>query len=190
MSLRKTLFRYRSYTPLPFIAVMLIFAAPSVTSMLVGGIVALAGEVFRFWGVAYAGSETRTTGGVGASKLVTSGPFAHVRNPLYIGNILLYTGFGVMSLALFPWLPAAALLYFAFQYWLIVQEEEEFLRSAYGEEYAEYCAHVPRFMPLMSPYRGRNPVRPDWRAGWKSEIRTLQGIVVVTVLLCLVWWLR
>jgi protein-S-isoprenylcysteine O-methyltransferase Ste14 len=190
LSLRKTLFTYRSYTPVPFIVAMAVFARPTLYSMAAGAIVALSGEFLRFWGVAYAGSETRVTGKVGASKLVTSGPFGLVRNPLYVGNILLYVGFGIMSMALFPWLALAALAWFIFQYVLIVQEEESFLRANFGAEYEEYCRHVGRFWPRVFPYRGESAQMPDWPAGWRSEVRTFQAIAVVTLLVCIVWWLR
>ena len=106
---RKLLFKYRSYTPIPFLLVMLVFARPTGSSMIVGFLLALLGESIRFWGVSYAGSETRTTGAVGGTQLVTSGPYSHVRNPLYLGNILLYVGIGIMSNALMPYLPLVAL---------------------------------------------------------------------------------
>ena len=104
MDLRERLFKLRSYTPIPFLMVMLFFAAPTVTTMVLGLAITLLGEVVRFWGVAIAGTETRTTGEPGATNLITDGPFGYVRNPLYVGNILMYTGFGVMSNALMPWL--------------------------------------------------------------------------------------
>ena len=85
-------FTYRSYTPIPFVVVMLVFAYPNIWSLTAGFIIALAGELIRLWGVSWAGSETRTTGGVGGTYLIVSGPFAHLRNPLYLGNILMYTG--------------------------------------------------------------------------------------------------
>ena len=107
-------FKYRSYTPIPFVIVMLIFENASVESLIVGFIIALAGELIRFWGVSWAGSETRTTGSVGGSNLIISGPFAYVRNPLYVGNILMYTGLGVMSFALFPYLHIAGDCFFYF----------------------------------------------------------------------------
>ena len=81
---RQKIFSYRSYTPIPFLIVMVIFANPTLLSLVVGFIIALVGELIRIWGVGYAGSETRTTGPVGGSKLVTNGPYAYVRNPLYI----------------------------------------------------------------------------------------------------------
>ena len=80
--------------------------------MIIGFAVALFGEFWRLWGVCYAGSETRTTNGVGATFLVVTGPYAHVRNPLYIGNMMMYLGIGIMSMSLFPYLQIIALLFF------------------------------------------------------------------------------
>lgn len=190
MTLNQILFRYRSYTPLPFLAVMLVFARPTPAGMAAGGALALLGECLRAWGVMYAGSETRTTGGVGASRLVTSGPFAFVRNPLYVGNILLYTGIGVMSGALAPWLQLCGVAYFAFQYVMIVREEERWLHATFGDEYRAYAAAVPRFRFRLTPWRGGQATGPDWRAGFRSELRTLQAFLFVIVLLFVLWRLR
>lgn len=184
------LFRNRSYTPLPFLVVMIVFAEPTLWSIIAGFVVAALGEFIRAWGVFYVGSETRVTGEVGASRLVTSGPFAHVRNPLYVGNILLYVGVGIMSLALFPWLQVAALLWFMFQYTLIVREEERFLREKFGAEYEAYCASVPRFLMRPTPWRGSDPITINWSAGWRSEARTLQAFAVATAIVVLIWLLR
>ena len=93
------IFKYRSYTPIPFLILMLIFEKASVTSLVTGFVIALAGELIRLWGVSWAGSETRTTGGVGGSFLVISGPFAHVRNPLYVGNIMPRISFAFYTVA-------------------------------------------------------------------------------------------
>ncbi len=190
MTLSQILFKNRSYTPIPFVILMIVFAAPSPWSMAGGFILAAAGELLRAWGVFYAGSETRTTGSVGASKLVTSGPFGYVRNPLYVGNITLYIGIGIMSYALFPWLQLAALVYFIFQYTLIVNEEERFLRGEFGAEYTEYTNNVKRFIPRFTPWKSPKPVTIDWKSGWKSEMRTLQAFALVTVVLLAIWLIR
>ena len=113
-------FNYRSYTPIPFLVLVLAFNNANIWSLILGFLVALTGEFIRLWGVSWAGSETRTTGGVGGTFLITSGPFGHVRNPLYVGNILLYTGFGLMSFALFPYLQVAGFIFFLVQYHFIV----------------------------------------------------------------------
>ena len=136
--LRQQLFTLRSYTPIPFLLVMIVFAQPTMMTMAVGVVLVVFGESMRFWGVAYAGSLTRVTGNVGAPEVIVSGPFAYVRNPLYVGNMLTYIGVGVMSNALFPWLVSAAAVYFAFQYFQIVLAEEEFLVNEFGVGYVEY----------------------------------------------------
>jgi protein-S-isoprenylcysteine O-methyltransferase Ste14 len=188
MDLRQKLFEIRSYTPIPFLIVMLVWAQPTLSSLITGFCVTLLGEAVRFWGVAIAGTETRTTGDPGATNLITDGPFAYVRNPLYIGNILMYVGFGVMANALMPWLPLVALCYFIFQYGMIVSREEEQLRQAFGEEYVRYTQQVPRFVPRLTKYIGDHPFHrgPDLKRGFHSERRTLQAFASLVVILLVI----
>ncbi len=190
-SIRAWMFKYRSYTPIPFLLAMLAFARPSIASLCIGLAVVALGEAIRFWGVSIAGSETRTTGSVGGTYLITTGPFAYVRNPLYLGNMLLYAGVGIMSMALFPWLLIAALLWFVCQYTLIVLQEEEYLAGHFGPAYAEYRRNVHRFLPRLSPYRDASPApkRVSVGEGLASERRTLQAIgLVILVLTALFVW--
>ncbi len=185
MDIRLKIFEMRSYTPIPFLLVMVIFAAPTVETLLAGFVIALIGEGIRFWGVSIAGSETRTTGAVGATNLITDGPFGHVRNPLYVGNILMYIGISIMSNALPPYLAAATFVWFAVQYHLIVSREEEHLRTAFGAEYDTYCRNVPRFIPRLSRYAGEHSFHrePDFSRGIRSEMRTLQAFAAVILLI-------
>lgn len=186
------IFKYRSYTPIPFLVLMLIFENASPISLIVGFLIALSGESLRLWGVSWAGSETRTTGGVGGTFLVISGPFAHVRNPLYVGNILMYLGLGIMSMALFPYLQIIALIFFIFQYYLIVNEEEEFLKTKFKDEYLRYLQNVPRFGWRFLPYKDSSIPQPDFilLKGLKSEIRTLQAFSITILLLIFKWYLN
>jgi hypothetical protein len=160
-------FTYRSYTPIPFLLLMLIFEKPNPVSFALGLVMVILGESIRFWGVCWAGSETRTTG----------------------GNILMYCGFGVMSYALFPYLLIVAFLFFALQYHLIVSEEEEYLRNTYKDEYAEYTRRVPRFIPRFTPYKNAALEQPEFEiaAGFRSENRTLQATTLVTMLIIIRW---
>ncbi len=185
-------FKYRSYTPIPFLLLIFFFEDANVWSLLAGFIIALAGELIRFWGVCWAGSETRTTGGVGATFLIISGPFGYVRNPLYIGNILLYFGLGVMSFAIFPYLQIIAIIFFLIQYHFIVKEEEGFLAGAYGKDYEAYIKNVPRFFPKLVPYKVKNIQQPPFnlKSGLKSEKRTLQAFGFVTLTILLIWFFR
>ncbi|MBW7887981.1 MAG: isoprenylcysteine carboxylmethyltransferase family protein [Bacteroidetes bacterium] len=185
MDIRLKIFELRSYTPIPFIIVMLVYAQPTLETLIAGFALASAGEALRFWGVAIAGSETRTTGNVGATNLITDGPFGYVRNPLYVGNILMYVGIGIMSNALMPWLPLAALLFFIVQYQLIVSREEEHLRQAFADEYPSYVEHVPRFVPRLTKYVGEHSFhrKADFQRGFQSETRTLQAFALLTLII-------
>jgi len=185
-------FNYRSYTPIPFVLVMLFFAYPNIWSLISGFIIAVIGELIRLWGVSWAGSETRTTGTVGGTYLIVSGPFAHLRNPLYLGNILMYTGLGIMSFALFPWLQIAGSIFFSIQYFMIVQEEEKYLQQTFGKEYQDYKNNVPRFIPRISKYKSGNIEQPvyDLKKGLKSERRSLQAFSIVSLTIILLWFLR
>jgi protein-S-isoprenylcysteine O-methyltransferase Ste14 len=188
---RERLFSSRSYTPIPFMVVMVMFAQPTLATFLAGLTVMVSGELIRFVGVAFAGPLTRVTGEVGAPELIVAGPFAYVRNPLYVGNMLLYVGVGIMANALAPWLVIGAAAYFFFQYTMIVSLEEKFLEEKFGESYRDYGRAVPRFVPRPRPYR--SPVqgnqRPDWTSAATSERRTFQAIVPILIAIGIRWWI-
>jgi protein-S-isoprenylcysteine O-methyltransferase Ste14 len=178
------IFKFRSYTPLPFIVLMVIFQKANIVSMILGFILIIVGEFFRLWGVSYAGSETRTTGNVGGTYLVVSGAYSFVRNPLYVGNMLMYLGVGIMSMALFPYLQIIAILFFFFQYTVIIKEEEAFLQSKYGKSYENYCEAVPKLIPSLKSYQNQNLDQPafNFKAGLSSEKRTLQAITIIILI--------
>ncbi|MDQ7051390.1 MAG: methyltransferase [candidate division KSB1 bacterium] len=104
MDIREVFFNYRSYTPIPLLIALLIFAEPTATTYTAGLLLVILGEVLRTWAVRHAGGATRTTSGVGGDDLITHGPFAYVRNPLYLGNFFLGTGLVIMAWAWMPWM--------------------------------------------------------------------------------------
>lgn len=190
-NLATKIFKYRSYTPIPFLILMLIFEDASLPSLIIGFAIALTGELIRLWGVSWAGSETRTTGGVGGTYLVISGPFAHVRNPLYVGNILMYLGLGIMSMALFPYLQIIAITFFVIQYYFIVKEEEGFLITKFAQDYKNYLQNVPRFGWRITAYKDKLIPQPEFNLskGLKSETRTLQAFGITALLIVIKWYL-
>jgi len=192
MKLSEIIFKYRSYTPIPFIIIMLLYQNSNIWSLITGFIIACMGEYLRLWGVSWAGSETRTTSNVGGTYLIISGPFAHLRNPLYLGNIMMYTGIGIMSFALFPWLQIVGLIYFSLQYHIIINEEEGYLRNTFGKQFEDYIINVPRFIPRLSSYKVSRIEQPDfsWKDGMKSEMRTFQAFGFVIFTLIILWFLR
>ena len=169
---------------------MVLVATPTVFSLAGGLLIVATGELIRMWGVAIAGSETRTTGPVGGTYLITTGPFSYVRNPLYVGNILMYFGAGVMANT--PILALIALIFFFWQYSLIVSLEEEYLRKTFTNEFIEYCRAVPRFFPTLSKYTGGRHEQPklNWKRGMVSEKRSLQAIIILTLVLMIFWYVR
>ncbi|PIX00071.1 MAG: isoprenylcysteine carboxylmethyltransferase family protein, partial [Ignavibacteria bacterium CG_4_8_14_3_um_filter_37_9] len=186
------LFKYRSYTPIPFVILMIAYQQSNVWSLPLGLLIAVCGELIRLWAVSWAGSETRTTGKVGGTYLVINGPYAHVRNPLYVGNILIYFGLGIMSFALFPYLQIIALAFFIYQYYEIIKEEEGFLREKFGNDFDEYYKNVPRIFPRLTPYRKEGVEQPEYdlKKGLRSERRTLQAFAIVAGTLIILWFLR
>jgi len=191
MKLAQFFFRYRSYTPIPLLLIMLYQANPGIPWLIPGLLLILLGESIRFWGVSYAGGETRTTN-VGASRLVTDGPFGYVRNPLYTGNMILYAG--VVLVAGGPWmwyLLLAAIVFFGIQYSLIISLEEETLHDMFGEAYTEYKEHVPRIIPQFTPWSGSyhsHTRRLSFREALKPEKNTLFNIGMVLFLIALKWF--
>lgn len=116
--------------------------SPNVWQYLAITMMILAGEGLRIWGVGTVGSVTRTRGDH-VPQLVHSGPYRYTRNPLYIGNVLLYAGCGL----LFGFITLSVILtaYACIQYHYIVQFEEFLLQQTFGEAFDVYASQVPRW---------------------------------------------
>jgi len=125
-------------------------APPSAALTAAGVALTLAGEALRLWGVQHIGAVSRTRSDR-LGPLVAGGPFAYVRNPLYIGNIAVWVGFALT--ARLVWLAPVILVLLAVEYHAIVRWEEQLLEARLGEEYRHYAARVGRWMPARS--RGR-----------------------------------
>ena len=175
-------FRNRGFTPVPVVAVFLIAAAPTWWTVAAGFPVALLGEGLRAWSVAYAGLGTRGRT-IGAEELVRWGPYAHVRNPIYVANFLLCLGFAVMAgFAVPTWRAAvgsACVVLFAFQYACIVRAEERWLGARFGGAFEEFRREVPRWFPRPAAVGPPAPGRPRWREAIRSERDTALGIAAL-----------
>lgn len=139
-------------------ALLAAFGRPSAASVALGLPLAIAGELIRCWAVGYSGVTTRGDA-VEAPHLVTAGPYAYVRNPLYVGNFITAFGFAVAftgknrastKLALI----GGALAVMAAVYATIVPHEEKFLRSEFGDAFERYCERVPPVIPRTEPAEG------------------------------------
>ena len=120
---------------------------------------------------------------------MTSGPYAHTRNPLYVGNLLMTAGFVVLAHAWMPWMLAAVLAAFVVQYGFIVHVEEARLREIFGAPYEAYRAHVPRFGVRWRRWPGAEQRAGDRAMAWRSEARTFQTTALLFVLFAArAWW--
>jgi protein-S-isoprenylcysteine O-methyltransferase Ste14 len=121
--------------------------APRSALLSVTGIAVVAvGEALRLWGVHHIGAISRTRSDR-LGPLIASGPFALVRNPLYLGNIALWVGFALS--ARLVWLAPLLAAALALEYHAIVRWEEGLLESRLGESYRAYMGSVPRWIPTL-----------------------------------------
>jgi protein-S-isoprenylcysteine O-methyltransferase Ste14 len=181
------LFRQRTWLPLPIAAALIFIPAPAEYAYstapfrLAGLALIAAGESLRMWGVHHIGAISRTRS-ERLGPLISSGPFAMVRNPLYIGNIALWAGFAVFARLL--WLLPIIVAVLACEYHAIVRWEEELLASRLGDSYRAYLGRVNRWLPSWStPSAVASGAMFSWRDTLFSERSTLIAIAAGLVLL-------
>lgn len=154
VSIGNFLFKYRTFTPMPLIAAIFVWGTPGNGNLLgvneiAAAIIAFMGEMVRVFAVGY--SYEGTSGRenyLRAESLNSKGIYSLMRNPLYVGNMLIYIGvmmfFGDSSMLMV----CTAIL--CVQYYYIIGAEENFLKGIYGESYSEYCKRVNPVLPLSS----------------------------------------
>lgn len=157
-------------------AVYLWLARPTPASLAIGGAVALLGLGVRAWAAGHLEKNQR---------LAASGPYAHTRNPLYLGSLTTGLGFAIAGGRF--WLGLAILVFFVVYYLPVVEEEERHLRSILPG-YGEYERRVPRMAPSLRPR-----MRPTHRFRWSlyrknREYQALLGYLGVMGLLALKIW--
>lgn len=151
------LFKWRSFTQLPWIIIVLVFLKPFYPSFslnlepfitISGILITLLGEILRIWAHLYAGP--RTSGRENyliAESLNREGPYRFVRNPLYLGNFLIVGGLLIVFSNLIAFIIGISFLFF--QYSFIVLAEENYLKNRFGKDWIDYRSHVPRFLPKI-----------------------------------------
>lgn len=117
-----------------------------------------------------------------AENLVTDGFFAVCRNPLYVGNFMIYAGVLLMHGA--PEVFLLGMAFFTFVYIAIVAAEEYFLRNEFGDAYRHYCADVPRWrMKFARLKRATQGMQFSWKRALLKDYGTIaNGIVSLSLL--------
>ena len=152
--------------PLGFVlgGLYLWLARPDRTTLGVGAAVALAGVLVRAWAAGHI---------VKNGRLATAGPYAHTRNPLYVGSFLIACGFAVMA---HPLVLLVVALFWLAVYAPVMRREAAHVRALHPDAYDAWARGVPMFVPRLTPYRGaagdREPFdaklylyHREWQAG-------------------------
>jgi protein-S-isoprenylcysteine O-methyltransferase Ste14 len=184
------LFRHRTWLPLPVAIVILTLrigeAPPSPFLVGVGVGITMVGELIRLWGVHHIGAISRTRSDR-LGPLVASGPFALIRNPLYVGNIALWVGFALA--ARLVWLAPVIVVLLGLEYHAIVRWEETLLESRLGQAYRGYAARVPRWLPSL--HRGDRGLRRKMEGfSLRATLFSERGTFVAMALGYLLLWLK
>lgn len=132
-----------------------------------GAVLVLLAAALRTWAAAYLRTAVVKDRDLHAERVVADGPYRHLRNPLYLGTILLAVGFAPLASRL----GAAALvvLMVVFVLRLIGREEAE-LERAQGERYLSYRRAVPSLVPSLAPRLPASGAAPEWGQAIAGEL--------------------
>ena len=131
------------------------FARPTTPSLACGIPISLAGLTLRAWAAGHLAKN---------QQLATGGPYAHIRNPLYAGTLLV--ALGLATAARSYWLAALFVAVFLLVYLPAVMLEEQHLNALFPE-YGAYAASVPSLIPYRRPCPGSTHF--SWKLYWKNQ---------------------
>lgn len=165
--------KLRLWVSYPFAVLYLFWAYTCGIEFGIGVWVILAGLLVRFWAAGHIKKKR---------ELATSGPYALVRNPLYLGNFLVGLGFCLFVQEIL--VTALYLVLFFIFYWGTIREEEVLLTGLFGDKYLDYKKSVPLLFPLPKVYKsGQKSAYCIKQAHRNGEfIRVMVTVVLVFVL--------
>ena len=174
--------RWRVRLGYPLAIFVLWFARPTPRSVLYGALVGLLGLSIRAYAAGYLHKQ---------SVLTVTGPYAHTRNPLYLGSSVLALGAAVATRS---WISALILsAYFAGVYAVVMRREERELYVQHGEAFKAYADAVPLFLPRLTPARvsGASPGSFSIARYKKNhEYEAAVGFLLLLFVLWVIWRLR
>ena len=146
---------------------LVLFAKTNLPGIVVGLILIIAGESIRIWATGHLQKN---------ETLTVTGPYAYVKNPLYIGSILLTAGFCILANNIY--LLAAATFMFCFHYIPYKKRVEgDRLRKIFGSRFEDYDREVPDYLPRWTPYS-------DEKASWQAQFffeNSEEGILLMII---------
>jgi len=121
---------------------LVIYAKPKFPGILIGMMLIFLGEGIRIWAAGHLQKN---------EVLTVTGPYAFVKNPLYIGSIFITAGFCILADNIF--IMAAAFFMFCFHYIPYKKKVEgDRLRKIFGDRFDDYDEKVPEYLPRWTPY--------------------------------------
>jgi protein-S-isoprenylcysteine O-methyltransferase Ste14 len=174
------------------ILILIYFSEPTPVAAGLGLVFVAAGQLLRVWAAGHL---------VKNKRLTTTGPYAYVKNPLYLGAITIVMGFCIVGMPpwnLQPtWRDPRLILYLVFLaafflYYMPrkMKIEGDRLRAIYGDDYARYDKSVPDMLPRLTPYRSGDGTRWSWaQTVDNSEHGTIMSLGVGLALILLRTWL-
>jgi hypothetical protein len=120
----------------------------------------------RTWGGAYLRTEVVHDGAVRTEKLVADGPYRRLRNPLYLGSMLLAAGMAMLASRTGAVVLILGNLLIVLR---LIGREEAALGQAQGEGYRTFLAAVPRLWPSLRPRLPAGDLQPRWLQSFLGE---------------------
>jgi protein-S-isoprenylcysteine O-methyltransferase Ste14 len=158
MNIKKVPFKkLRLWLVYPIFIILPLVARITPASWTIATFLILTGLAVRFWASGYITKSHRLT---------TSGPYAYMRNPLYVGNLLL--GIGIVLVANNVWLFLIYLVAFYFFYAGTIREEEAVLGEKFGDAFKDYIKNVPVFFPNAKRYARAEEKPFDFKQSFKN----------------------
>ncbi len=147
--------------------VLILFAKPNPLGIVAGVALIMLGEIIRIWAAGHLQKN---------ETLTVTGPYAHMKNPLYVGTILITGGFCVLADNVY--LLAGAAFAFCFHYIPYKKRVEgERLRKIFGRPYEDYDRKVPEYLPRWTPY---SETKAPWRFSLFIE-NSEEGILLLNI---------
>jgi protein-S-isoprenylcysteine O-methyltransferase Ste14 len=132
-----------------------------------GALLLTVAAFLRTWGTSYLQADVMRDSHVHTERLLADGPYRHVRNPLYLGNLLMAIGIGLMASRIGFLILSLAMTVFVVR--LLLREESELLRDQ-GQSYRSYCAAVPRLLFALASRVPAAGNAPHWADGIRAEL--------------------
>jgi protein-S-isoprenylcysteine O-methyltransferase Ste14 len=143
-----------------------------------GTLLVVMGALVRSWAESYLHSSIVHDSKLHGEKLVADGPYRHVRNPLYLGNLFLAFGLGFLASRLGFLVISVGMVLFVYR---LILREETTLTRAQGESYRRYFAAVPRLFPALLPRVPAGGAKPNWLDGFTGEMFMWAGAAAMAV---------